>query len=209
MTKTALTPAIWRLEFELEEPIRFVPGQYAKLRVAPFEWRDYSIAAASGKRLTLLISNRTHGDGSNYADAVQPGDATEVEAPLGSYHLLSNGRRKVFVATGTGLAPFLPMFEQMAQAGELDTAELYFGCRTSVENITGAFASVPERTVACLSREEAKPCCMQGRVTKALTGLKFDPSTTDFYVCGSAAMVADYRTILERAGALQILTEPY
>ena len=49
----------------------------------------------------------------------------------------------------------------------------------------------------------------QGRVTQALAGLQFDPSTTDFYVCGSAAMVADCRTILERAGAPRILTEPY
>ena len=85
--KTALTPSIWRLEFELDKALRFIPGQFAKLRVAPFEWRDYSIAAATGKRLTLLISNRTHGDGSNYADAVQPGEATEIEAPLGNYHL--------------------------------------------------------------------------------------------------------------------------
>lgn len=201
VAKTALTPSIWRLEFELEESIRFVPGQYARLRVAQFEWRDYSIAAASGKRFTLLISNRTHGDGSNYADIVQPGAATEVELPLGSYHLLPNAHRKVFVATGTGLAPFLPMFEQMAQAGELDGAELYFGCRTSAGNITAAFACLPRRTMACVSREQAKQGGVQGRVTQALAVLEFDPSTTDFYVCGSAAMVADCRTILKSAPA--------
>ena len=105
------------MEFELDKALRFIPGQFAKLRVAPFEWRDYSIAATNGKRLTLLISNRTHGDGSNYADAVQPGEATEIEAPLGHYHLMGNSHRKVFVATGTGLVPFLPMFEQLAQSG--------------------------------------------------------------------------------------------
>jgi NAD(P)H-flavin reductase len=46
-------------------------------------------------------------------------------------------------------------------------------------------------------------------VTQALSGLQFDPSTTDFYVCGSAAMVADCRMLLESAGALRILTEPF
>ena len=46
-------------------------------------------------------------------------------------------------------------------------------------------------------------------MTKALAGLGFDPAATEFYVCGSAAMVADCRTILERAGALRILTELY
>ena len=57
--QASLTPSIWRLEFELDEPIHFIPGQYVKLRVAPFEWRDYSIAAAAGNRVTLLISTRT------------------------------------------------------------------------------------------------------------------------------------------------------
>ena len=209
VAKTALTPSIWRLEFELDEPVRFVPGQYAKVRVAQFEWRDYSIAAASGRRLTFLISNRTHGDGSNYADAVRVGEATEIEAPLGSYHLRRNANRKVFIATGTGLAPLLPMFEQMAQAGELGAAELYFGCRTAGEDITKAFACLPPRTVACISRAPAMACALQGRVTQALAGLQFDPATTDFYVCGSAAMVADCTALLQAAGAVRILTEPF
>jgi len=33
--KTALTPSIWRLEFELDEAISCTPGQYVMLRVAP------------------------------------------------------------------------------------------------------------------------------------------------------------------------------
>ncbi|SCC95375.1 All-trans-retinol 13,14-reductase [Thiomonas sp. X19] len=209
VAKMALTPSIWRLEFELDAQIRFVPGQYARLRVARFEWRDYSIVAASGNRLTLLVSNRTHGDGSNFADAVQPCEATEIELPLGSYHLLRNAHHKVFVATGTGLAPFLPMFEQLAHAGELSAAELYFGCRSMAEDITKAFARLPQRTVTCVSRAQATAGEFQGRVTQALAGLEFISATTDFYVCGSAAMVAECRTILERAGASQILAESY
>ncbi len=208
MAKTALTASIWRLEFELDEPVCFVPGQYAKLRVAPFEWRDYSIAAATGSRLTLLISNRTQGDGSRYADTVQPGAATEIELPLGHYHLQRNKHRKVLVATGTGLAPFLPMFEQMALANELTNAELYFGCRTAAEDITAGLAGLP-RTIVCISRGQAAPGGVEGRVTKALSGLEFDPAATDFYICGSAAMVADCKTILEGAGATHILTEAY
>jgi all-trans-retinol 13,14-reductase len=209
IAKTALTGSVWRLDFELDAPMQFAPGQFVKLRVAEFEWRDYSIAAAAGARLTLLVSNRTHGDGSNFADAAEPGAETQIEGPFGAYHLQPKGRRRVFVATGTGLAPFLPMFETMARGGELDSAELYFGCRTSAEDITTAFACRPKRTVACVSREPANPGGFCGRVTKALARLGFDPAGTEFYVCGSAAMVADCRTILERAGALRILTEIY
>jgi len=209
VAKTALTQTIWRLEFELDQPISFVPGQYVKLCVAPFEWRDYSIAAAADTRLTLLISNRTHGDGSNYADSVEPGAVTEVEGPLGAYHLERNAHRKVFVATGTGLAPFLPMFDAMAGVGELGAAELYFGCRTTAEDITRTLAPLPGRTIVCASRDDASNTAFRGRVTAAVSGLTFDPASTDFYVCGSAAMVADCRAILQSAGAPRVLTEAY
>jgi NAD(P)H-flavin reductase len=209
VAKTSLTPSIWRLEFELEEPIRFVPGQYVKLRVAPFEWRDYSIAAAAGKRLTLLVGTRTGGDGSLYAAAVAPGATTEVEGPFGGYRVVRNAHRKVFVATGTGLAPFLPMFDEMAGTGELEVAELYFGCRTAAEDITRALAPLPPHTTVCASRDETSNAAFRGRVTAAVSSLAFDPATTDFYVCGSAAMVADCRAILQSAGAPRVLTEAY
>ena len=182
VAKTALTASIWRLQFELDEPLAFVPGQYVKLRVAPFEWRDYSIAASAGRRLTLLISNRTHGDGSNWADAAKVGEATEIEGPLGAYRLERNDRRKVFVATGTGLAPFLSMFEAMAPTGELENAELYFGCRTPDEDITTAFADKPRRTVACVSRAAPPPGGFAGRVTKAIGSLTCD-SDRDGLLC--------------------------
>lgn len=208
IAKTALTPSIWSLEFELDAPLRFVPGQYVKLRVGPYEWRDYSIAAAADRRLTLLISNRTHGDGSDWADAVQPGEATEIEAPFGAYRLASNGRRKVFVATGTGVAPFLSMFEAMGP-DDLDKAELYFGCRTPAEDITAGFARKPKRVIVCTSRAEPPAGGFAGRLTQALACLSFDPEATDFYLCGSAIMVAESKSLLERGGALHILTEPY
>ena len=207
-TKTALTPSIWKLEFALDTPSTFVPGQYAKLMVAPYEWRDYSIAGLSQSKLTLLVSNRTHGDGSHFADTAAPGITTDIELPLGNFRLERNLRRKVFVATGTGLAPFLPMFEALGKAAELDTAELYFGCRTQAEDITTGF-SVRPRTIACISGEGPAGHGFRGRVSHALMGLAFDPAATDFYVCGSAAMVADCRAILERQGAPRVLTEAY
>ena len=101
------------------------------------------------------------------------------------------------------------MFNAMTASGELAAAELYFGCRTPAEDITGAFADKPKRTVVCVSRAAPPAGGFAGRVTEALAGLAFDPENTDFYLCGSAAMVADCERLLERAGALHILTEPY
>ena len=209
-SKSQITPTIWELCWKLDEPVRFAPGQFARLRVADDEWRDYSIASAADKEITLLVSTRTGGKGSHFAEQVAVGTETEIELPLGSYRLLSNNRRRVFVATGTGLAPFLPMLKELRDRGEMGTTELLFGCATQADNPLSCFASVlPQSTLACLSREAPSPGCFPGRVTAALGGLTFKPATTDFYVCGSAAMVADCRDLLEKAGALYIHTEVY
>jgi all-trans-retinol 13,14-reductase len=210
IAKTALTPHIWRLEFDLQEPVCFSPGQYVLLRVAPFEWRNYSIARAEGKRFELLVSTRTGGDGSIYAESVQPGTETEVELPFGNYQLLHNSHRRVFVATGTGIAPFLPMFAALEASGELNTAELLFGCSHREDDITrcGHFEHLPPTTV-CVSHDPAAEIFFHGRVTEVLSGLKFDPAKTDFYLCGAPAMIDDCQTILANAGATQVLIEPF
>lgn len=209
-SKRQLTPTIWELRWKLSEPVRFAPGQFARLRVADEEWRDYSIASAAGKEVTLLVSTRTGGMGSRFADQAAVGTESEIELPLGSYRLLLNDRRRIFVATGTGLAPFLPMLKVLRDRGQEGSAELLFGCATQADNLLPCFASVlPPSMLTCLSRELPASGGFHGRATAALSSLAFDPSTTDFYVCGSGAMVADCRGLLEKAGALYIHTEVY
>ena len=208
--KTRVTPSIWELRWMLEEPVHFAPGQFARLRVADEEWRDYSIASAAGTEITLLVSTRTGGKGSRFAEQVAVGAESEIELPLGTYRLLSNDRRRIFVATGTGLAPFLPMLKELRGRRKDEGVELIFGCATQADNPLASFASIlPRATLTCVSREAPGPGGFHGRVTDALRGLAFEPAMTDFYLCGSAAMVADCRGLLEKAGALHIHTEVY
>jgi all-trans-retinol 13,14-reductase len=208
--KRQLTPTIWQIDFELEVPVEeFAPGQFARLRVGDFEWRDYSIAGVDGAKVRLLISTRTGGYGSQFVIGAEPGTKTEIELPLGHYTMDRNPHRKVFIATGTGLAPFLPMFRQLEREGALGRAELYFGCRTAAEDITLHFDPMPAMVARCVSREEPARGGFKGRVSGAIVSLVFDPVCTDFYVCGSAAMVADCRDVLERTGARRIHIESF
>ncbi|MBK7315212.1 FAD-dependent oxidoreductase [Candidatus Aalborgicola defluviihabitans] len=208
--KEQLTETIWRLDFELNQPVDdYAPGQFARLRVGDGEWRDYSIAGVDGRSVRFLISTRTGGIGSQFVATATVSAATELELPLGQFTLLDNARRKVFVATGTGLAPFLPMFGALQAMGKLDQAELLFGCRVNADNITRQLTPMPARVTPCVSREDPPRGGMQGRVTDALARLEFDSNETDFYLCGSAAMVADARALLERRGAKNILVEVY
>ena len=206
----SITETIWRLDFELNQPVDdYAPGQFARLRVGDGEWRDYSIAGVDGRSVRFLISTRTGGIGSQFVATATVSAATELELPLGQFTLLDNARRKVFVATGTGLAPFLPMFGALQAMGKLDQAELLFGCRVNADNITRQLTPMPARVTPCVSREDPPRGGMQGRVTDALARLEFDSNETDFYLCGSAAMVADARALLERRGAKNILVEVY
>ncbi|MEO8857278.1 MAG: FAD-dependent oxidoreductase [Burkholderiaceae bacterium] len=208
--KEQLAPAIWKLDFELDYDVAaYAPGQFARLQVAEFEWRDYSIAALQGRAVSFLISTRTGGWGSQFVVEAAPGGRTQIELPLGAYRLTSNNHHKVFVATGTGLAPFLPMFQLLAQQGAGGSAKLLFGCRTSDEDITRRFDALPADFLLCMSREVPAAGGLEGRVTTALEQMDFDPDATDFYVCGSAAMVADALAILEDRGARTVYIEPY
>lgn len=210
VAKEALTPTIWRLGFEVDADIDdFAPGQFARVRVADFEWRDYSIAGLHGRAQRLLISTRTGGYGSRFVVESAPGTNTEIELPLGHYSLANNGHRKVFIANGTGLAPFLPMFDLLEQQGASESAELIFGCRTNAEDITQRLEPMLAKVMRCISRETASTGSFQGRVSDAVARMAFEPDDADFYVCGSAVMVAEVQTILRARGARAIRMEVY
>ena len=211
VSKRHLTPSVWEAELQLDGRIGpWAPGQFTRLHVGDNAWRDYSIAGLEEDRLRLLISTRTGGRGSQFIENADTGAQTVVELPLGGFGLADSGRRRLFIATGTGIAPMLAMF---AQAPGLEHDTLLFGCRHQEEDLTSRISSpLPGTVVRCLSRQEA-PGAFHGRVTQALTALAhdlhLDPNGTDVYLCGSAAMVADARDVLEREGYTSVLTEPY
>ena len=106
VSKRRLTPSVWEVTLELEGPVgTWAPGQFARLHVGDDAWRDYSIAGLENGALRLLVSTRTGGAGSRFIERAETGARTVVELPLGRYRLKETGRRHVFVATGTGLAP--------------------------------------------------------------------------------------------------------
>ena len=86
---------------------------------------------------------------------------------------------------------------------------LVFGCRTAAEDITQAMTDLPPTVILCYSRASAPRAGERGRVTDALARIDFDPDLTDFYLCGSSAMVTDCRQLLEARGARHLFVENY
>ena len=204
IVKRRLTPSVWEAVFRVEGEVgKWAPGQFARLHVGNDAWRDYSIAGIDGDQVRFLISTRTGGQGSRFVEEAPVGARSQVELPLGQFTLAPGERRRVFVATGTGLAPFLPMFEHTS--GE---DVLLFGCRTRDEDLTALLdAPLPSEVIRCITREPVADA-FQGRVTQVLRRMDVDAGT-GFYLCGSSAMVADARMVLESRGVSRIHAELY
>ena len=198
-----ITPTTRDITLELPECATWEAGQYALVRVAPFEWRPYSLASAPGRTVRLLVDVRTKGMGASWASTTAPGDDVDLELPYGHW-LVTPDRgtsdaegphRRIFIATGTGIAPFLAAFE----ADRRDDDMLIVGSTSIAQDLTTRVDTPLPRLVRCVSREAA-PGTFHGRITDYLNAEGIDPQAT-YYVCGSARIVRAISRIIQAGGA--------
>ena len=207
-----ITPTIRDITLCLPTRATWEPGQYALVRVAPYQWRPYSIATPSGRIVRLLVDTRTRGHGAAWATHAAHTDEVTLELPYGHFlHDAATGdthpddtprRRRIFIATGTGIAPFLAEFSDAARANDT----LIVGYSTTSDDLTSRLTASLPRVVTCISREDA-PGCFHGRVTHYLRAHGIDPHA-DYYVCGSPLMVADVARLIRDAGG-RVHTESF
>jgi benzoate/toluate 1,2-dioxygenase reductase subunit len=63
---------------------------------------------------------------SGYLARAQVGDKMALTGPMGAFYLRPVTRPQVFLAGGTGLAPFLSMLEQLATTGTDQPIRLFY-----------------------------------------------------------------------------------
>lgn len=198
-----MSPTTRDITLELPECATWEAGQYALVRVAPFEWRPYSLASAPGRTVRLLVDVRTKGLGASWASTIAPGDDVDLELPYGHWLVTTDNdtteaeapHRRIFIATGTGIAPFLATFELDRRDDDI----LIVGCSRTEDDLTGRIDTPLPRLIRCVSREAA-PDAFHGRITDYLNAEGIDPQAT-YYVCGSAHIVRDISRIIQAGGA--------
>lgn len=200
---------IVRLELEVDQPVHFLPGQYARLRPSGLEgWRSYSMANASGeKRLVFFVRTVEAGVFSRWlASAPTVGTPIEVGAPRGSFFLRDESRPRLFVAGGSGLAPFLAMLEALRQqeAGTQAPTHLLVGARSGEHLFAREeLARLKQEilglqvTYACESHPPAG--AHAGYATELIRPDLLAPSTR-VYLCGPPPMVDAARAASIKAG---------
>lgn len=170
----------------------------------PQDDRTYSIASGeSDDWLILLIRVIPHGTVSPRLAALRAGDPIAFSGPTGSFTLRDPKAPCLFVATGTGIAPFrsflrtYPDLRPVLLHGVRTPSELYW---------RGEIEPRCERYLPCISRDPDHP----RRVTDLLRELAL-PEGAHAYLCGGNPMIREARDVLLRRGvpADAIRGEPY
>ena len=116
----------------LEEAFPFEPGQYATLGLMGPEklvQRPMSISSSADdlSEYEFFIRLVDSGGFTPLLWERKVGDAINIKGPKGRFLLQDDGRRALFVASGTGLAPFISMIETLRGRDEARDVVLLHG----------------------------------------------------------------------------------
>lgn len=183
--------------------------------------RAYSIASKpGGNRFSLCLNLVEGGLISPFLFGLSPGDEIDFQEPLGYFTLRHPGHRVLFVATGTGIAPFRSMLLEHLPKTEPHIT-LLFGARYDYgllyrEELQGLVADHPHfRMMTTITRPaegwSGRIGRVQGHLDEALQAASYDLATVDVYICGLKEMVDDVRKNLKARGLdrKQIIYEKY
>ncbi len=203
----------------LEAPFPFEPGQYATLGLLGDEGkliqRPMSISSSADdlSEYEFFLRLVDSGGFTPLLWRLREGDPINIKGAKGKFVLQPDGRRCLFVASGTGLAPFISMIETLRGRGETRDVVLLHGVSyerdlawrqplTDLE--TGG--EFPLRYVPTLSRPHESPdwAGATGRVETIVAGqldeLDLTPETATIYLCGNPDMVSAIEEIAAARG---------
>jgi Na+-transporting NADH:ubiquinone oxidoreductase subunit F len=203
-----LTYDMKRFRFELSEPktMEFVAGQYVQLLAPRYKgnseevYRAYSIASDPQNKgaIDLIIRRVPNGICTTWCfEHLKAGDAVKLNGPYGEFRLSPTEAPMVFVAGGSGMAPFVSILHSMQKNGIQRETVYFFGGNTTrdlclAEQMKGFSDALPNFTfVPVVSRPEEGSGWNgeTGLVTEAVKRRFKDLSGYEGYLCGSPGMI--------------------
>lgn len=227
-SKTKLTEKVYLVTFAMKDPpeLDFVAGQTMVLHIAEGINRSMSIASVPSdpKNIVMCHDVSPMGPGSKWTLGLSVGDSVSFMAPLGAFVLdKESPRKKVFVATGTGVVPFRSMLLDVYSSTNnelnpniripsqlsnshirtdslfVDTIVLYWGLRYE-EDIywKDEFEKIEKehpnfRFVFTLSKPTQNWLGKKGRVTDHVFSEEKNLPACDVYLCGNKEMVREVK----------------
>ena len=213
--KRILTSDVFELVFEVPEaPCTFVAGQFVSIEVPPrheeekMVMRQYSISSRPRSEHIFELCYKkipggraTDGLFSN----LEINDMVQFVGPAGHFTLKREHNPLVFIATGTGVAPFKSMLEDLWARGHKGKTTLLFGVSFVKDLFYHEYFGKKEGEEdftfhPCVSRPERSWEGFSGRVTAHLESHFDYAPDTDFYICGNGSVIEDVKRILLEKG---------
>jgi methane monooxygenase component C len=202
----------------------FEPGQFMELQIPETDvWRAYSLANAPNwdGRLEFLIRLQPQGQFSRWLETeAKPGQQILSRGGQGAFAVRQGSlNRRLMVAGGTGLAPFLSILRQMVEFGEDQPTHLIFGVNQqsdlfALELLDDLKAALPSLSVeVCVWKPvegwagavgtpaDRLAACLQGQ----------EGAGHDLYICGPAPLIDAAEAVAAQAGipAVQVVAERF
>ena len=202
-----LTDSTFVLRFDRKD-LQFKSGQHIIVGLAgELDQREYSIYSGENDDfLEILVREVLKGKVSAQLKLCRPGDILRINGPFGTFGLEKYdmySRKLVFIATGTGIAPFHSFIKSYPG---IDYSLLH-GVRYKNEAYEREDYD-PHKYILITSKEINEG--FKGRITRFLPGY---PVGSDmlFYLCGNNSMIYEVYHILRDKGIPDenILTEVY
>jgi len=220
-----LTYDVREITLRLRDPatIAFKAGQFISFEIHqegmkfPLT-RPYSIASPPSRQdnLDLLFNLVRGGPGSTYLFSLREGDVTEFKGPAGAFYLHEDlGRDYLFVATGTGIAPFRSMWQTLFERNTSSAVTLFWGVRSQgdlyyqdeLEALTRAHPNF--QYVLTLSRPTEGWTGETGRVTRLVEERIPSVKNLAVYLCGNSGMLKDVTEAVRKKGLCPIYREKF
>ncbi len=197
--KKYLTDNVCLFSFKLKDKsLDFIPGQYLMLKIND-KSRLYSIASSNKNKnqFELLIELVEGGLASTYLKNLNQEDEVIFYGPAGQFTLKNNDFKKIFLITGTGIAPIRSMLLSNSQFLK-DNSYLFWGF-PYLKDVYLLDEFKQFNLKICLSREkdlsmikdEDKKYFALGHVDEVMFDQfkNEDLNNFEFYLCGGRVIV--------------------
>ena len=182
----------------------FLPGQYVNIQIpGTDQTRSYSFSSGpDADQAAFLLRNTPTGALPTYLrERAKEGDRIEFQGPLGSFYLRALQRPALFLAGGTGLAPFLSMLDKLSQNGADHPVHLIFGATSEpdlvkIDELDAYTERLPGFSYTCCIADENSSHPNKGYVTKFIEPEHLHGGDVDVYLCGPPPMVDAVRSFL-------------
>jgi len=210
LEKKELTKNVYQLRFSKPADFSYEPGQFVQFLIPNGEKqtpRSYSISSIpDDDYLEFCVKFLEGGLASEHFRTMQVEKEVEVRGPLGRFIADVNAHDHYFIATGVGIAPMMGMIRSLIEDKHADhPIRLLFGVRNEedvfwldrLENLKQKNSLFDYHVTLSQPKPTGGWQGLKGRVTDHIL---HHLGKHRFYLCGSAAMVKDVRTLLLENG---------